>query len=360
MTAEQAKSLHERAIVIDGHSDVLMPLADGLFRFHERVEVPSLEAWDGAARGGTHDQATPFTLSPYAMTFQCMGQYDIPRLREGGVTCQTMAIFIADEYGGAPLQRALEMARAFHREIEANPDSLLLATRAADIRRAKAENKTALMLSFEGAEPLEQNPKLIEVFYRLGLRMVSLTHSRRNHFADGTQLGIRVGGLTRLGRQLIRLMNELGIVIDLAHLADPGIWEVLELSSAPVILSHTNVLGGNDPAYKAPLLEVNPATGRSKLQAIANTGGVVGAIFWNQPDIAAIADDIDAMIGQVGDDHVGLGSDFFSLEHAPAGLEDMSKLPRLTEELLKRGHSDATILKILGGNYMRVFDEVLK
>lgn len=360
MTADRAKALHERAIVIDGHSDILIPLADGLFRFGERPDVPAPEQWDGVARGAIHDQATPFQLSPYAMTFQCLGQYDIPRLREGGVTAQVMAIFIGDEYGGAPLQRALDMARVFHREIDDNPDHVLLATSADDIRRAKAENKTALILSFEGVEPLELNPRLIEIFYRLGLRIVSLTHSRRNHFADGTQLGVRTGGLTRLGQELVTLMNELGIVIDLAHLADDGFWEILELSSAPVILSHTNVLRGNNPDYKVPLLAINPATGVSKLQALAANGGVAGAIFWSQPDLDAIVEDIEAMIEHVGDDHVGLGSDFFSLEYAPAGLEDISKLPRLTERLAQRGHSDATILKILGGNYMRVFDEVLK
>lgn len=360
MTSGRARLVHEQAIVIDGHSDILMPLADGLFRFHERVDVPTLDEWDGVAQGATHDQATPFTLSPYAMHFQCMGQYDIPRLRAGGVTAQVIAIFIADEYGATPLQRALNMARVFHREIEANPEQVLLATAADDIRRAKAEDKTALILSFEGAEPLEQDPNLLDIFYRLGLRIVSLTHSRRNHFADGTQLGVQVGGLTRLGQELIGKMNALGIVIDLAHLGDVGFWEILELSSAPVILSHSNVLRGNNPEYKAPLLDINPATGSSKLQALAANGGVVGVIFWSQPDIDAIADDIAAIIDQVGDDHVGLGSDFFSLEYAPAGLEDISKLPRLTEKLLQRGHSDATILKILGGNMMRVFDAVLK
>ena len=360
MTGARAKEIHERAIVIDGHSDILAPLADGLFRFHQRIEVPTLDQWDGVALRPTHDQATPYQLSPYAMSFQCMGQYDIPRLRQGGVTAQIMAIYIGDEYHATPLQRALEMARVFHREIEANPDQVLLATSADDVRRAKAENKTALILSFEGAEPLEQNPNLLDIFYRLGLRIVSLTHSRRNHFADGTQLGVRTGGLTRLGQELIGKMNEIGIVIDLAHLGDAGFWEILELSSAPVILSHSNVLRGNNPEYKAPLLAINPATGKSKLQALAAIVGVVGAIFWSQPDIDAIADDIAAIIDQVGDDHVGLGSDFFSLEYAPAGLEDISKLPRLTEKLLQRGHSDATVLKILGGNMMRIFDAVLK
>ena len=100
---------------------------------------------------------------------------------------------------------------------------------------------TYLLLSFEGGEPLGRNLTLLDVFYRLGLRMISLTHSRRNALADGAQLSIQTGGLTHLGRDLVRRLNELGIVIDLAHLSDAGVWEVLELSSAPVILSHTTV-----------------------------------------------------------------------------------------------------------------------
>jgi membrane dipeptidase len=288
-----------------------------------------------------------------------MGQYDIPRFREGGVTAQVMAIYMGEEHLGAPLQRALDMAAVFHREIEANLDTLLLATTAADIRRAKAENKTALMLSFEGAEPLERNPNLIEIFYRLGLRMVSLTHSRRNALADGTQMHVQVGGLTDFGKAMIRRMNQLGIVIDLAHLADPGIWEILDLSEAPVILSHTNVRAGS-PGYKAGVLEVEPRRGKTKLQAIAEKGGLMGVIFWNQADIDTIIDELDAAIQHVGDDYVALGTDFFSLELAPRGLEDISKLSALTERLIQRGFSDETILKILGGNYLRVFEQILK
>jgi membrane dipeptidase len=154
-------------------------------------------------------------------------------------------------------------------------------------------------------------------------------------------------------------MNQRGIVIDLAHLSDPGIWEILELSEAPVILSHINVRSGS-PGYRAGLLEYNPERGTTKLKALAATGGLAGVIFWGQPDIDAVADEIEAAIQHAGDDYVALGSDFFSLEGAPRGLEDMSKLPALTERLLRRGYGDATISKILGGNLLRVFEQVLK
>ena len=355
--ALQAQALHQSAIVIDGHSDILNPVADGRVRLHERVDVESPETWQGAEYIWMPPNTTPYEPSPYSFWFECIGQYDIPRLREGGVTAEVMAIFIAENYLNKPLERALDMVAAFHRELDENGDAILLATCAADIHRAKAENKTALLLSLEGAEPLVRNLNLLEIFYRLGVRMISLTHSRRNAFADGTQMNIATGGLTDLGRTLIQRMNEVGIIVDLAHLSDQGVWEVLELSRAPVIISHTTV--GSMPGYKTGLLEVEPRYGKSKLQAIAESGGVAGAIFVAQPTLGGVIDDIEAMIQHVGDDHVSLGSDFVSLAHVPQGLEDISRLPAVTESLLQRGYSDDTILKVLGGNLLRVFQTVL-
>ncbi len=353
---ERARALHQRAIIVDGHSDILNSLADGRLKLSDRPQIPAPKDWT-PPNAGTDQPTTPYQLSPYALWFQCIGQYDLPRFREGGLTTQVMAIFIDETHLSRSLERALDMVAAFHREIDANPDGLLCATTAADIRRAKAENKTALLLSFEGAEPWGRDLNLIDVFYKLGLRMVSLTHSRRNFLADGTQMHIQTGGLTALGRQAVKRMNELGIIIDLAHLNDVGVWEILDLSTAPVIISHTNVRAGS-PGYKAGMLEVEPRHGKTKLQAIAATGGLAGVIFWNQADVATIADEIEAIIEHVGDDYVALGSDFYSQELAPVGLEDMSKLPVLTEELARRGHSDSTILKILGENYLRVLEAV--
>jgi len=351
------RELHRQAIVIDGHSDILSALADGRMRLKDRIVVESPEAWQGAAYVTMPAGTTPYNPSPYSVWFECMGQYDIPRFREGGVTAEVLAIFISEPHLHRPLERALEMVESFHREIEANPETLLFATTAADIRRAKEENKTALLLSFEGGEPLGRSVHLLDVFYRLGLRMVSLTHSRRNFLADGTQLEINTGGLTHLGRDLIGRMNELGVIIDLAHLSHTGVWEILDLSTAPVILSHTTVAGTR--GYQTGLLDVDPQRGISKLKALAAKGGVACAIFVAQPDINAIVNDIEAIIEHVGDDYVGIGSDFVSLAHAPTGLEDISKLPAVTDEMARRGFSDATIFKVLGGNLLRVFEQVL-
>jgi membrane dipeptidase len=353
-----ASALHHQAFVIDGHSDILSALANGRMQLRDRVQIEPPETWQGAKYVKMPPNISPYDPSPYSVWFECMGQYDIPRWREGGVTAQVTAVFVSEDHLHRPLERALEMVAAFHRELDDNSDTLLLATTADDIRRAKAEDKTALILSFEGGEPLGRNLSLLDIFYRLGLRMISLTHSRRNTLADGTQLQIQTGGLTYLGRDLIRRMNEIGILIDLAHLSDAGVWEVLELSNSPVILSHTTVAAM--PGYKAGLVDVDPARGTSVLRALADKGGVACAIFVAQPDVNAIVDDIEAMIQHVGDEHVGIGSDFVSLAHAPVGLEDISKLSTVTEEMVRRNFSDETILKVLGGNLLRVFDEVLR
>jgi membrane dipeptidase len=355
---EHARKLHRQAIVIDGHSDILNPLADGRCRLKDRVIVESPESWKSAEQVEVRIRPTPYQLSSYATWFQCIGQYDIPRFREGGVTAQVMAIYVDDDFLSAPLERALDMVATLYRELESNPESLLLATTVGDIRRAKAEGKIALVLSFEGAEPLGRDLNLVEIFYRLGVRMISLTHSRRNFLADGTQVGVTTGGLTHLGRDVIRRMNELGMVIDLAHLGDTSFWEVLELSQDPLIVSHTSVCRSSSE-YCASFTAVNTQRGTSKLKALADKGGVVGIIFWGQPDIDAIVDEIETVIQYVGDDHVSLGSDLYGLDRAPQGLEDISKLPTLTEHLVKRGYGDETILKVLGGNLMRVFEEVL-
>jgi membrane dipeptidase len=352
-----AQELHRQAIVIDGHSDILSSLADGRMHLKDRVEVEPPETWQGAKFTKMPPNPTPNKPSPYSMWYMAMGQYDIPRWREGGVTAQVMAMFIEEEHLHRSLERSLDMVATFHREIESNPDTLLHATSAADIRRAKLEDKTALMLSFEGGEPLGKDLNLLEIFYRLGLRMMSLTHSRRNALADGTQLNIQTGGLTYLGRELIQRMNKMGIIVDLSHLSDAGVWEVLELSTAPVIYSHTTV--GTMPGYKSALTDIDPVHGTSKLKAVAETGGVAGAIFVAQPDVSSVVDDIETMLQHVGDDHVSIGSDFVSLAHAPKDMQDISKLSRITEELVKRGYADETITKILGGNLLRVFEAVL-
>ena len=235
-----------------------------------------------------------------------------------------------------------------------------LITSVEDIRRVKQQGITGGFLTFEGFEPLESDLKLLDVFYDLGLRMASLTHSRRNFFADGTQMGVKTGGLSKPGQDAVRRMNELGIVIDLAHLNQAGCWEVLERSEAPVVLSHTSPRKYfPENARESPLYpDIVDDRSRALLDAIAANGGVVGIIAYNQPDLDAFVDDVEYVIRAVGADHVALGTDFFGIERAPLGFQTMAELPNLTAKLVERGHSDEVIRKVLGENYLRVFSKV--
>jgi membrane dipeptidase len=354
-----AAELHWGAVVIDGHSDILMPIADGKIRLADSVQVPDPDEWEPplGIMGTAHGVVTGF--SPHTYYFGPIGQYSIPQFLTGGLTVQVCAIYIEDRGLERALQRGLEMAWWLHREAEENSD-LELVTTVADIHRLKKEGKCGAVLALEGYEPLGFDLRFLDLFFKLGLRMASLTHSRRNVFADGTQDSVQTGGLTEMGKQAVNRMNELGIVIDLGHLNQKGFWEVLEVSQDPVVISHRSprkffpMQPEDSPLH--PALDVT--RGRERLEALAQNGGVLGVIFYGQDSLEDIIADIEYAIDLVGPDHIGLGSDLYGLDTSPPGLEDISKIPALTEALMRRGHSDEVILKFLGGNYLRVFEQV--
>jgi membrane dipeptidase len=304
-------------------------------------------------------------MGPHTVWFSCMGQYDLPRWREGGITAQLCAVYIEDTWLRDPFQRGMEMVWNLHDQV-ARYDGLTLATTARQIRKAKTDGKVALVLTFEGCDALGGDPRLLDLYHQLGLRAVSLTHTRRNVFADGCWAAERQGGLTALGRQVVERLNRLRIVIDLVHIGEKGFWEILELTDRPVILSHStstmfpdtspeskDLVGGRLPR---PRLEL--PRDRPMLEAIAKNGGVLGVIHFAHRNLETVVRDVETALDVMGADHVGLGSDHYGMEFAPAGLEDIAKVPRLTEALAARGHSDETILKFLGENYLRVFEAV--
>lgn len=362
-TRARAHALHSRAVVVDGHSDILIPVTEGKMTLGERVEVPGL---DWPAPPGLEDHpVVRFGMGAHTAWFGCMGQYDVPRWREGGVSAQLCAVYLDDDWLRDPFRRGMEMVWNLHDQI-ARHDDLTLATGVRHIRRAKEDDKVALVLAFEGCEALGTDPRFLDLYHALGLRAASLTHTRRNLFADGCWAADRQGGLTRLGREVVDRLERLRIVIDLVHIGEIGFWEILELTERPVILSHTtptmfpdtapdsqDLVGGKLPR---PRLEL--PRDRPMLEAIAGNGGVVGLIHVAHRDLDSVVRDIETALDVMGPDHVGLGSDHYGRELAPRGLEDISRLPRLTEALATRGHSDEVILKFLGENYLRVFEAV--
>jgi membrane dipeptidase len=356
----RAADLHAHAIVIDGHSDILLPVINGITSLTEPFPDAELDRWRIVAahqQPASRTSDVPYDLDPLALAIAPAGQYELPLLEDGGVTAQSVALFLPEEMLSHALESALEMVAALHRAVEANADRCLLALSVADIRRAKAEGKVAYILTMEGAEPIGDRIDLLDIFWRLGLRMTTLTHSRRNLLADGTQQDINTGGLTRAGRKAVQRCQELGIVIDTAHISDRGLWDLIELADGPILCSHTSVLTPT-PGYRAPWDEVNATYGMSKAEAIARTGGLIGVVFWSMADTTALVREVERIIELVGPDHVGLGTDFFGFRDAPRDLQHIGQLPALTTALVEAGLDDATITKVLGGNYLRIFEQV--
>jgi membrane dipeptidase len=357
--AAHAAELHKRAVVIDCHSDILMPIADGYVRLVEQVEIPDPAQWKPPFE--MQKPPSAFTDWPRGNLFGTIGQYSLPQFLAGGVTAQVCAIFVDDHQLHFALRRSLEMAYWLHREAKENEAFELVRT-VADIHRMKREGKCGGIMALEGLEPLGYDLKLLDIFYELGLRMACLTHNRANYLAAGTQHHVKAGGLTVAGREAVKRMNELGIVVDVAHIDQAGFMETLEVSTAPVVLSHRSPkklfpLRAEDSSYHT---SYDVSRGRERLEALARNGGVFGIFFIFNETLDQVVEDIEYALDQIGPDHVGLGSDLYGLKSAPKGLEDISKLPALTERLMQRGHSDEVILKLLGGNLMRVFEQAWK
>jgi len=321
------RQLHQESIVFDAHCDTLQEMLAGKRRLGERSGE---------------------------------GHADLPRLREGGVTAQIFALFVSPNYfpRGAARQ-ALCLLDVFYQELEENADQLTLATKASDIERAKAEDKVAGILSLEGAEALEGDLRVLRAFYKLGVRNIGLTWNLRNAAADGVDEMRSSSGLTNFGVQLVQETNHLGIMVDISHLSPTGVRDVLHVSEAPVIASHSN-------AYALCPHRRNLTD--EQLESVASKGGVVGVTFVpnfitedeNQATLKGVLDQIDYMVKTMGVDHVGLGSDFDGFSNAEVrGLEDVTRLPRLTAGLVERGYGEEDVKKILGGNFMRVFREVV-
>lgn len=336
--SERARRLHESAIIVDGHSDILKAVADGTVRLGERTVVNEVT------------------------TRNVYGHYDLPRWLEGGVTNQVCALFIDRHWLHAAPQRGFDMVACAYEEIAEN-DQLTLAITTEEIRRAKREGKVAITLSFEGADPLGGNLKYMRIFYQLGVRMISLTHARRNYFSGGVERGMdELSGLSGLGMDAIRMCDELGIVIDMRHLDARAINQILEMSHRPVIMSHINAHQAfphnPDDAPHFPFTNDKGVDRRGMMEKIAASGGVICIIFWKQGDIHGVVDDIAYVAKEVGPEYVGLGTDLYGFDHAPKGAEDVSKFPYITELLVQRGFNDEEIYGILGQNMMRVFESV--
>jgi len=326
---ERAMRLHREAVVVDTHCDTLMQF------------IP--QGYQPPRRLGERSEK---------------GHIDLPRMVEGGVTCQTFAMYTGRRafVPEAPLAATL-MVDKFYSEIEANP-AIVAVTTHDEILKAKKEGKVCGLLAMEGAEPLMGELAALRVYHRLGLRMLSFAWNYRTPFADGLGAKRSESKLPELGVQALEEMDRLGILFDVSHLADSVFWHVCDVMKKPFIASHSNSRAVCD--HPRNLTD-------DMIRALADHGGVTGMNFapafvakeGKDADVAKLVDHIDHIVKLVGPDHVGLGSDFDGIGSTPAGLEDVSKMPNVTRELVGRGYNDEDILKILGGNHLRVFKQVI-
>lgn len=331
------KKLHQESIIIDGHCDTLLGLKEGLFKFGERYNP------------------TPEEMIKH----EHPGHIDLPRMKEGGITCQCFACFVRERYlpAGAT-HEVLRMIDAFYRSAEDNKDSFMQVKCAADIEKAKREGKAGGMITLEGAESLEGDLSVLRMLYRLGVRQIGLTWNWRNQVADGLYEERSGGGLTSFGVEFVKECNRLGIILDVAHLSPAGIRDVLALTEQPIVDSHCGARAVTEHVRNLS---------DEQLDQVAKNGGVVCITyvpyFINaDPKQATLTDfirHVDYVVKRIGAEHVGLGSDFDGYEIPLGGLKDISELANVTAALAEIGYSPEDIRKVMGENYLNLIRKVV-
>jgi membrane dipeptidase len=323
----------------------------------------------------THNDIPSFTVDGADIGASPKTQTDIKRLHEGGVGAVFFSVYVAATYvqGNHSANRALQMIDTVQHDIlDRYPGTFSPALTAADIEKAHRHHKIAGLMGLEGGHAIEDSPRLLRDYYRLGIRYMTLTHWNTNGLADSaTDVNNpqvqHHNGLTPLGKEVVREMNRLGMMVDISHTSDKTFYDALETSQAPIIASHS--------ACRA-LTNVPRNMTDDMIKALAQKGGVIqinvncGFISQKSADapknapVRATLADVVAHIDharQVGGiDAVGIGTDFDGITCTPEGFDDVSKFPALTRALLEKGYSAADIKKIYGGNTLRLMRQVEK
>jgi len=370
---ERAARVHREALVLDTHADTTPRFQDPEYDFSAR-----------------HPKSE--------------GSVDLPRAREGGLDAQFWSIYVGKVEGdGRAVREALERIDAVYELERRHPDQIAIATDVAGIRRGAASGKLVSLLGLEGGHMIEGRLALLRDFYRLGVRYMTLTHSFHLPWADsagtGEPLPMGIGGLDEFGESVVREMNRLGMMVDVSHVSDETFRDVLAVTEAPVIASHSScrsvfahprnlddemlrALAANRgvvminfyPGYTdpdaAPLIRAWFArhgpelarlreTHKGDLRPLLEAMRVMAAADpVPKGSLARLLDHFDHALRVAGEDHVGLGSDFDGVPSMPEELDEVSELPNLTRGLLERGWSEAVVRKVLGENLLRVMGEV--
>lgn len=284
---------------------------------------------------------------------------DIERLMNIGNYVQFFAAYIAPEYCQAyAMKRAVQIIDRFYREIESNKDYIMLCCNYDDIETSMKQKKVAAILSIEGGDALQGDLSALRVFYRLGVRSICLTWNYRNEIADGAADESSGGGLTPFGRDVIREMNSLGMIIDVSHISEKGFWDVVELSAAPIIASHSNA---------RKLCNHRRNLTDEQILAVKKNGGVIGINlypgFLNETGEASLKDiirHIEHISSLTGCDHLGLGADLDGIDLTPNDIKGVEDLEQILNELARLNYPQESIEKIAGGNFLRIIKEVCR
>jgi len=367
----RARQIHRRALVIDAHADTPQRLL-----FETTFDI-----------GKPHED----------------GHVDIPRLRAGGVDAQFFSIWVPSTLTGPPaVKRALDLIDTVRDAVRTHPQDLVLATTAAEIRRAARQGKIATLMGMEGGHMIDDDLRVLHSYAALGVRYLTLTHFLNNNWADSSTDKPAHNGLTAFGKDVVRELNRLGVMVDISHVSDKTFYDALGVTQAPVIASHSSCRAISNHARNLTddmlralaknggVVMINYDVGflseehRKALEALSGDivtqfsamekkcggdeacvtlstsrvnremmdSGKLPRVTWEK-----IIEHIDHASKVAGIDHVGLGSDFDGAT-MPFGMEDASKLPRISEALLQKGYSRQDIGKILGGNILRVMEQV--
>ena len=368
--SEKARKLHFSSIVVDTHDDTTQRFLDGKF--------------DLGTRSST-------------------GSIDIPRMREGNLSAIFFSIWMPSKVTGPEaVDRALVQIDAVREQVRKHSNDIVLATTAAEVREARKQGKIAALMGVEGGHMINSNLGVLRSYAALGVRYMTLTHSGNDEWADSSTDKPVHNGLTDFGKDVVREMNRLGVIVDISHVSDKTFYDALEVSKAPLFASHSSCraicdaprnmtdqmmkdLGAKGGVvqinYHVGFLsqefrdaekadpEINKAISAEVTKRCADNVGcqlIEGDRITREyveqgklphVEFGKIIEHIDHAVKVAGVDHVGLGSDFDGA-NMPYGMEDATKLPKITEALLQKGYSEGDVRKILGENTLRVMTEV--
>jgi membrane dipeptidase len=356
--------------------------------------VPLIDGHNDLAWEIRQSKTAPMDVAAYDLRTRTPGQTDLERLKAGQVGAQFWSIYVPGEVKDSGYARIqLEQFDIARRFIARYPDRLALALTADDIEREFKRGRVASLLGMEGGHVIENSLGALRAYYDLGARYMTLTHNVTLDWADAALDSVRHDGLTDFGREVVREMNRLGMLVDLSHVSPATMSDALDVTQAPVIFSHSSARALTEHPRNVP---------DSILQRLPKNGGVVMVTFvpafvsnevaqyekreteenerisaevadtaevsrrmeqWRaanprpQATLAQVADHIEHVRKVAGVDHVGLGSDFDGITNVPVGLEDVSTFPQLFAELIRRGWSDDDLRKLAGRNVLRVLRE---